>query len=423
MRITEWRRAVLFSLSVVIATTMLSLAAEAQIKNVVIIVKENHSFDNYFGLFPGANGASTGNSKTQTGIPLKAMRDNPVNCVHSWKNAHKDIDNGLMDGFYEECGNTYNAYVQAQPSLIPNYWAYAQTYGLADNFFSELAGPTFPNRMYVFAESSGNAIGQPLGVSNVIDYGLGCDAAAQGAYVNSINPDTDEEYTQPPCFDMQTMGDVLDTAAVTWRIYSPQPGKGAYQWNFGSYFSNLWHGADRVNDVPDTQFCTDAAAGQLPQVSWITPHGGDSEHPADSISNGESWTVEQINCVMNSSYWASSLILVTWDDWGGFYDHVPPPTESFFGYSMRVPLLVISPYAKPGHVGHVLYSFDSMNKEIEAIFDVPCLLTDCSSSVNDLSDMLTTTPAAPKLVLAPRPHIKQKSPHIIDGYVETDDDE
>jgi phospholipase C len=409
-------------LAVMIASVAISLAVEAQIQHVVVIVKENHSFDNYFGQFPGANGATTGNSKTQSDIPLAAMTDTPVNCAHTWDIARDDIDDGKMDGFYDVCGN--DAYVQAAPSLIPSYWAYARTYGLADNFFAQLNGPTFPNRMYGFSESSGNAIAVPfVPYTEVLLLGHGCDAAAHGATVKSINPATRKVYYQPTCFTMTTMGDRLDAAGVTWRIYSPQPGKDGYVWNFGSYYENLWSGKQRNNDVANSQFCSDAASGQLPNVSWITPPSKFSEHPNSSIANGERWTVEQINCIMSSPYWSSSLILLTWDDWGGFYDHVAPPDVDFFGYGIRVPLLVISPFAKPGYVGHQLYSFDSMNKEIETIFKLPCLLTDCSASVKDLSDMLTTTPVGPVLMQTPRPYVKQKEPVVIDGAVARDDDD
>jgi phospholipase C len=371
--------------------------ASSPIKHVVVILKQGHSFDNYFGQFPGANGATSGGSTIQINIPLLPMSNSPETCGQSWNKARGDIDDGLMNGFYANCGNTYNAYVQAQPSLIPNYWSYAQTYGLADNFFAQMTGPSFPNRMYVFSESSGNAIGVP-NISDGNLYGLGCDAAAQGANVRSINSATGKYYYQPSCFEMKTMGDVLDAGDITWRIYSPQPGASGYQGNFGSYYSNLWYGSQRNSDVDDTQFCADIGNSALPQVSWITAPQKYSD--IGSIPNGEGWTVDQINCLMNSPYWSSTLILVVWDEWGGFYDHVAPPDTDYFGYGMRVPLLVISPYVKPGHIGHVQYSFDSINKEIESIFSLPCLLSDCSNSVNDLNDMLTATPAAPTLIIS-----------------------
>jgi phospholipase C len=399
---------------------VLSMSASAQstIQHVVVIMKENHSFDNYFGLFPGANGASTGKTPFGT-VPLTLMADQPKNCVHSWNNSEKDINGGLMDGFYTECG--YPAYVQADQSVIPSYWSYAQTYALSDNTFQQLGGPSFPNHVMEFAETSNNAIDE-VHTPSAVKYGMGCDAAAKGAYVTSVNPDTGEHYNQAPCFTNSTMGSLLDAAGIKWRIYAPQPDSSGYAWNFGSYFSDLWYGPDRNNDVDYTQFCTNIANGDMQNVSWLVPSGSVSEHPNASITNGENWTVDQVNCVMNSTYWSSSLIVVLWDDWGGFYDHVVPPVVNYFGYGIRVPMLVISPFAKSGYIGHALYSFDSVNKEIETVFDVPCLLTDCSTTVNDLSDMLTSTPSSPALVLAPRPHVEVDE-RLVDEEVASDPDE
>lgn len=399
----------------------LSLQGAAQsIQNVVVIVKENHSFDNYFGLFPGANGASTGKTKTGT-VPLTIMSDKPKNCVHAWATSKTDIDGGLMDGFYEGCGNTYNAYVQADESVIPNYWSYAQAYALSDNTFQQIGGPSTPAHLMLSGETSNDAVDQTHSPSTT-EYGQGCDAAAQGATIGAINPNTGKSFTESPCFTNPTIMSLLDAAGVSWRIYSPQPGTGGYGWNFGSYYQNLWYGTDRSNDVDTSQFCTDIADGNMPRVSWLTPPTADSEHPDASITNGENWTVTQVNCVMNSPYWSGSLIVVTWDDWGGYYDHVVPPVVNYFGYGIRVPLLVISPFAKPAYIGNVQYSFDSINKEIETIFNLPCLLTDCSSSVNDLSNMLTDMPSVPALVLTPRPHVEEDE-KAVEEEVEKDPDD
>jgi phospholipase C len=398
------------------------LAEPSQIQHVVVIFKENHSFDNYFGQFPGANGATTGRTSTGETVALAPMSAKPTNCPHFWQSALIDINGGLMNGFDKTC-SSLQAYVQASPSLIPNYWTYAQTYALADNVFAQQKGPSFPTHAYLFSESSNYAVALPHNDPDAKQYGWGCDAAAVGATVRSIDPTTRQQFYQLPCFTMPTMGDALDAAGVSWRIYSPQPGQSAYQWNFGSYYQNLWYGADRVKDVPVANFCSDAANGNLPQVAWLTPGAGYTEHPNSSIINGESWTVKQVNCVMNSPYWSSTLIILTWDDWGGFYDHVPPPKVDFFGYGIRVPLLAISPFAKQGYIGHQLYSFDSINKTIEKTFHMPCLLTDCNVAVNDLSDLLTPTPSAPTKMLTPRPFVHQTEPPVIDGTEEKDDDD
>lgn len=398
------------------------LSSTPAIQHIIVIVKENHSFDNYFGQFPGANGATTGQTSTGTTIPLAAMSANPADCGHDWGAAKADINGGSMNGFDKTCAHL-QAYVQASSTLIPNYWAYAHTYALADNMFAQNKGPSFPTHAYLFSESSNDAVAVPINVPNVQQDGWGCDAAAAGATVRSLNPSTGLQYYQPPCFTLPTMGEALDAAGVTWRIYSPQPGEYAYQWNFGSYYQNLWHGADRSKDVPVGSFCSDVASGNLPQVTWITPPSSASEHPTASITNGETWTVQQVNCVMNSPYWSSTLILLTWDDWGGFYDHVPPPNVDFFGYGIRVPLLAVSPFAKSGYIGHKLYSFDSINKTIENVFRLPCLLTDCGFTVNDLSDLLTSAPAAPARILTPQPLQLQSQPRVIDGREETSDDD
>lgn len=396
----------------------LSISAFTQITNVVVIMKENHSFDNYFGAFPGANGATTGKTSTGATVPLRPMPDQPAGCNHTWYNSKVDINNGAMNGFNKACINL-NAYVQATPSLIPNYWSYAQTYALADNMFAQHKGSSFPTHAYILSESSNYAIGNPTHNISQNQYGWGCDAAAVGAVVSSINPANGALFSQRPCFTLATMADLLDAYNVTWRIYSPQPGSGGYPWNIGSYYSHLWSGPDRVKDVPVANFCADALSGNLPQVSWLTPPTAVSDHPNGSITAGENWTVQQVNCVMQGPQWAHTLIALTWDDWGGFYDHVPPPTADYFGYGIRVPLIVISTYAKPGYISHVLLSFDSFNKEIETLFGLPCLLTDCNAAVNDLSDLLTNSATTPTRVLSLRP-IPKLAPVIVDGVKDDD---
>jgi phospholipase C len=410
-----------------LASLVLASVCSAQIQHVVVIVKENHSFDNYFGKFPRANGATTGKTPTGT-VALTHMSDRPYNCGHSWGRAHKEVDGGKMD-YFTLCTNM-NAYQQAYPADIPAYWAYAQTYALADNMFVQLNGPSMPNHSYIFAEDSNHAVDNPTPsktstcTSTQRRYGWGCDLAQQcGGTVHSINPATHVSYQQAPCFTLTTMADVLNGAGVSWKVYAPQPGTSGYVWNFLSYFNNLWNGTERSRSVAVAQFASDVAHGTLPQVSWLIPANGVSEHPPNSILNGENWTVQQVNYIMNSPYWASTLIIVTWDDWGGFYDHVPPPTADFFGLGIRVPLLVISPYAKPGYVGHKLYSFDSINKTIEVVFQTPCLVTDCNVAVNDLSDLLTATSASPKRIVHPRKPVVVKVPQVIDANGENADED
>lgn len=397
----------------------------AQIQHIVVIVAENHSFDSYFGQFPGANGATSGKTSTGQAVPLVEASDTPYNCGHGWTQAHQEINGGLMNGFDLVCPNLA-AYVQYSPSQIPSYWQLAQTYGLADNMFAETAAPSFPTHAYIFAASSNNATSNISKNPNEQQYGWGCDAAAAGAVVSSIDPTTNHQYNQPPCFTLKTMGEILDEAGISWRDYSPQPGTNGYIWNFVSYFDQLWHGPDRQDSVANSQYQTDMANCQLPQVAWITPPNNVSEHPPNSVTNGMNWTAQQINAVMNSpcGYWQNAAIILTWDDWGGFYDHVPPPQQDFFGYGIRVPLLMISPYSKPGYISHTLYSFDSINAFIEHTFHTGCLISDCLSTTNDLSDMLdlSQTPLSP-IQLKTLPAVRMKYPYKVDEQIITHDDD
>jgi phospholipase C len=397
----------------------------AQIQHIIVIVKENHSFDNFFGQFPGANGATSGQTSTGQTVPLVQASDTPYNCGHSWAVAHKDVNGGMMNGFDLTCVNQ-GAYVQYSPSQIPAYWQLAHTYALAEDMFATLEGPSFPNHSYMFAGNSNNAVDNPTNITSQQLYGWGCDAAAVGTVVHSINPSTNTDYYQPTCFTMTTMAEILDRARVNWRVYSPQPGTSGYVWNFVSYFSQLWHGQDRQDSVPNTQFLSDIANCQLPQVSWIIPPLGVSEHPPESVANGMNWTVQQINAVMNSTcgYWQHSVIVLTWDDWGGFYDHVPPPVETFFGFGIRVPLLMISPYSKAGYISHTLYSFDSINAFIEHTFHSGCLVADCFSTTNDLTDMLNLgqTPLS-TIQLEALPAVRMKYPVKVDEQTSNGDDD
>ena len=397
----------------------------AQIQHIIVIVAENHSFDNYFGQFPGANGATSGETSTGQTVPLVEASDTPYNCAHGWAAAHNEINGGLMNGFDLVCPNL-GAYVQYSASQIPSYWQLAQTYALADNMFAEVAAPSFPAHSYIFSGSSNNAINNPSKEPNEQQYGWGCDAAALGAIVESINPNTNSHYNQPTCFTLKTMGDILDEAGISWRDYSPQPGTDGYIWNFISYFDQLWNGADRHDSVANSQFQTDIANCQLPQVAWITPPNGVSEHPPNSVTRGMNWTAQQISAVMNSTcgYWQNAAIILTWDDWGGFYDHVPPPQWDFFGYGIRVPLLMISPYSKPGYISHTLYSFDSINAFIEHTFQTGCLISDCLTMTNDLSDMLnlSQTPLS-RIQLKTLPAARMKYPYTVDEQIITHDDD
>ena len=363
------------------------------IQHIVFIIKENHTFDNYFGLFPGVNGTTTGvikvNGKQQI-IPLNPLVDKPLNYCHAYKCAVAAMDGGAMDKFNKQspCNTPpYSCYSEASQSLIPNYWSLAQNYVLDDNGFSSMEGPSFPNRLYTMAGAAGPDL-QDSAVENPNNNGpWGCDAPTTTTvrlYNNS---------SAYPCFSFPTLADEMTSAGVSWKYYAPVQGDSGYIWNAPDDFSQVRNSAQWQNDVPWQQFASDATAGTLPAFSWLVPPGGYSDHPTASICNGENWSVNAINAVMNGPDWASTAIVLTWDDWGGFYDHVTPPQVDGIGYGPRVPFIVISPYAYASdnssnpHVSHDQIEFSSVLKLAEEVFNLPSLGTR-DATAGDLLNLL-----------------------------------
>ena len=370
-----------------------AIGQETPIRHVVFIVKENRSFDHMFGRFPGANGATHGKISTGQILPLAHAPDAALNYGHGWVAAHDAMDcvSGIckMDGWDNVAGcigtttPPYACLEQYYQADIPNYWKYAQTFTLADKMFSSLAGASFPNHLYLIASQSGGAIQNPSNIATSPNI-WGCDAVST-ANVLILEPNG-KKYTRFPCFDYATLGDVLDGAKLTWRYYAPSQGQPGYQWSAYDAISHIRNGPDwQTNVMPVSQFITDALAGKLPPVSWVTPPTVSSEHPGAGVCRGENWTVQQINAVMLGPLWQSTAIFVTWDDFGGFYDHVAPPKTDFYGLGPRVPLLVISPYAIPRHISHNRYGFESVLKFIETNWRLQSL-TARDSLANNLMD-------------------------------------
>jgi phospholipase C len=359
-----------------------SAHAVSPIQHIVFIMKENRAFDVYFGRFPGVNGSTTGRVKVNGvvhTIPLGPFQDTtPGDYSHGWVSAHTAYDKGAMDRF--NTGNClsppYPCYQAAQKSDIPNYWSLAQNYLLNDNSFSELEGPSFPNHMYSIAGASGpdlahSAIDNPNSKSNV----WGCDSAP------SVTVSLFNGTRQYPCFIVPTLADEMSTAGVSWKYYAPQMGQNGYNHNALDAFGQDRNGSAWANDVPTSQFITDAANNALPAFSWLIPPGLLNDHPSGgrSVCQGENWTVGVINAVMQSPEWASTAIVLTWDDYGGFYDHVAPLAVDSLGFGFRTPLLVISPYAyakdnlSNPHVSHIHIDPASVLKFAEAVFNLPSL--------------------------------------------------
>jgi phospholipase C len=348
-----------------------------KIKHVVFIIKENRSFDHYFGRFPGADGARTGVISTGQKIALWRAADiMPHDTDHTYEGAINGMDGGKMDRFDLNYNTSENAdflgYTQMYPEDIPNYWTYAQNFVLADRMFQSTNGPSLPNHMYSIAATAKGVITIGLKTAGH-QKDWGCDAP-KDTFVHQMDG-LGAIADVFPCLDFDTMADSLNNKGVSWKFYAPSFGEQGYVFSVFDIvkhirYSNYWN----TNVVPVDQFVTDAQQGNLPAVSWIVTGVG-SEHPPGSTCLGENWSVSQINAIMQgpADQWDSTAIFLVWDDFGGFYDHVYPNAIDQYGLGMRVPMIIISPYAKKSYISHTTYEFSSVLKFIEQDFELPYL--------------------------------------------------
>ncbi len=373
------------------------------IRHIVFMVKENRTFDNYFGLFPNTSGTTIGQISTGQTISLSPATDTmPYDLGHSWQDARTAIHFGFMNQFdlvlNGNKNGQYLGYTQFKQADIPNYWTYAQKFTLADHMFSSLTGPSFPNHLYTIAATSGGVINNPYGAQGS---SWGCDADA--AELVDVMDQSGTITHQPPCFDFQTLADLLQNAGISWKYYAPGQGQSGYIWSTLDAIKHIREGALwNSNVVPDTQFIADAQSGNLPAVSWLVTAAAHSDHPPNSVCAGENWTVQQINAVMQGPLWNSTVIFLTWDDFGGFYDHVPPPTVDNFGLGPRVPLIIISPYAKPGNISRTQYEFSSFLAFVETRFSLPNLGGRDATANNMLDSFDFNQQPLPRVVLNTR---------------------
>ena len=306
------------------------------IQHVVVIFKENHGFDNYFGTFPGANGTTMAHS------PNPPLQD-PDHRHKAWLNR---AQGAVREQFLE--------------SDIPSYFAYARQFTLCDNYFTDVAGPSTPNHLMLLTADS-----------PIID-----------------NPSGN------PVYDLPSLPANLDAAGLNWG-------------NYGGYAFGLIKALAKRPQLPSTQFATDAKAGKLPAVSWVYGPHTLSEHPPDpsdrganppvgNVTIGMQWTVDQVNAIVQGGLWPQTAIFITWDDWGGWYDHVnPPEVEKWtdgtqFRYGSRVGCLVLSPYAKAGYISKVQHSHVSLIKFCENTFGLPTLNAR-DKAADDMSDCFDFT--------------------------------
>lgn len=387
------------------------------IKHIIILVKENHSFDNLYGDFPGADGATyakKGNVYVQMTDTPDLMPSSPVFATGSTQIA---MNNGKMNQFYKIPGAVENgqddADSQFEPSQIPSYWQYAEKFSLADRMFSSVAGPSFSNHLFLVAGQSAGTADEPI--NNTVPYDWGCDSAKR---ITVAQEQTNGTTTQVrPCFNLQTLADEATAAGVSWKYFAPPKGQPGYLWSSLDAIRHIRYSSQwKTNVVAPTNFDKAAAAGTLPDLSWLVPPHMYSDHPDTSMCAGENWTVDRINAVMNSPEWDSTAIVLTWDDYGGFFDHVAPPQIGKYELGPRVPLLMISPYTRPGLIFYDQIDFRSIMKFVEDQFNLPPLMT-YDRTVNSLDDMLNFhQKPLPPLVLkrqeCPVAKLKHKSAHF-----------
>jgi phospholipase C len=341
---------------------------------------ENRSFDNLFGRFPGADGARTGIKFGEEVPLLPAPHWLPGDLPHD-RAAHLNaVNGGTFDGFaVGQFGDPW-AYTTFDAPMVPVYWHLARDYVLCDHFFASVGGPSYPNHFFFVAGQSGGTLDNPENIEVRIDgpgkrfKSWGCDAVGENVYV-FVKDDKGNLTKHDTCFDFRSVPEQLEEAGVSWAYYAATPNQSGYFWNAlngisGVFHTDLWR-PERIRPVD--RIVTDIREGKLPSVTWITPRFELSDHPPESTCFAQNWLADVVNAVVESDGWAHTAIFVTWDEWGGLYDHVRPPEVDDLGLGFRVPTLVVSPFAKRGDVDDAEGEFSTPLKFIEDNWGLPYL--------------------------------------------------
>ena len=368
----------------------------------MFVIQENRSFDSYFGTYPGADGIPTQDGKFSVCVPdpvtsscvypYHDRNDRNDGGPHGVTDSFGDIAGGKMDGFVRAarrklgrvCArNQRSLHHDLDPSCsegkpidamgyhdgreIPNYWRYARDFVLQDHMFEDNYGWSLPAHLFLVSAWSASCRDPYKPMTCVNDIRNPGRLGAKARRIFRGRPSKDN-----PRFGWTDLTYLLHEHGISWRYYltpnsPPDPGTPEI-WNPLPRFTTVHQDGQVGNVVPSTEFFRDAANGTLPAVSWVVPSGADSEHPPALVSRGETWVTRVVDAVMRSPDWKSTAIFLKWDDWGGFYDHVDPPKVDENGYGIRVPALVISPYAKRGYVDHQTLAPDAYLKFVEDDF-------------------------------------------------------
>jgi phospholipase C len=368
------------------------------IKHVVIIVQENRSFDNIFAGYAGANSQMYGYLHNGTKVTLQPIPFEVKDMAHYYRTGIMDYDGGKMDKFdlNPAGGGTIGtfAYSYLQRTAVAPYWTIAQRYVLADHMFPTMWGPSYTGHLTLIA-SMANLSSTVSEADLPTQFPWGCDAPA-GTITTTVSTNQLPSQHGPfPCYtQFRTLAATLDAAGVSWKYYAPSVGT--------SYGGNQWSAFDSIHSVrystdwkakvisPPQQVLIDSANGALPGVSWVIPDADWSDHPYNGKPYGPSWVANVINSIGTSSQWKSTAIVVVWDDWGGFFDNVPPPQLDFRGLGIRVPCLIVSPYVQ-AHVQHTNYEFGSIVKFVEQVFALPVLGTQSAGYTDGRANSLANS--------------------------------
>ena len=396
------------------ALQALDRTGAGKIEHVVYIVQENRSFDNLFQGYPHADTVSSGKNSMGQTIALRpvSLSDDYI-IAHSAEAMFAACDGTgklpgtgcRMDGFDLEQGiggpsNREYAYVPHKESKP--YFDMAHEWVLADKMFQSQLDLSFAAHQYVIAAQAAWSVDLPSG-----DWG--CSGGSGDTVATITRGRNPAGRAIEPCFDYQTLGDELDAAKLSWRFYaseygSKSSGDGAV-WSSYQAVRHIYYGPDWKKDVvsPNWKFITDVRAGKLANFTWVTPVCKDSDHVSCGGGYGPSWVAALVNAVGKSKFWNSTAIFVQWDDWGGLYDHLPPPYADRDGLGFRVPLLVISPYAKRNYVSHVQYETASVLRFAEDLFGLPQLAAADKRAASPAADCFDFTQK-------PRPFVKIQAP-------------
>lgn len=378
-----------------------SPAARDVIKHVIVVFQENRTPDNLFHGLRNADIADYGVNSEGKSILLEPQElGTDYDIFHRHADFVAMYNDGKMDGADKiptKCGRYHpDCIIPPLPQFkyvkrrdVAPYFQMAAQYTFGDRMFQTNQGPSFPAHQVIISGTSAPAEDSkwfvaegPIGIPDA-QMDTGCTAPPE-EFVKMIHSESGKWGQQYPCFEHQTLMDLLDAKDINWRYYTVGP-RG--QWTAPNAIYHLRFGPDWDGKVvmEPTRILTDIAEGRLRPVSWVIPQGRYSDHSGGNEGEGPSWVASIVNAIGESPYWSNTAILITWDDWGGWYDHVPPKIINTYEYGFRVPLLVVSPYAKPGYVSHVTHDFGSILKFVEKVYGLPSLGY-ADELADDLSD-------------------------------------